>query len=501
MLKKYNDNIISRFFKAIAALWSGAAEYQIFVILAAIALLAILPLFKTELNDTTDVIFNIIIFCALAVAGFLLFRLKGSQMAAFTFAAALLLRLCLVFVLEYSTPYMTEEVRARSGPWIKHYDSVLLQPDEFFYIYQGQRYGDTTIGEFINSPEFTDNAHRAGFLASRLFEFFGNQTVWTRIVGAFLGAFAAAIIYLAAQKFFSKETSAIISLLAALGPQTAFYSVRFLKEIWIIFATSLIIIGFAMIIRNRRPLVAIISIVTAIVILMWIRLEYGLMFIATVPIAICYGYKSNPAGKTIAVLSLIFLGAIIFFYQFDRLTYKAENMFDKYTLAERGQKGKPEAIEIVDKMYKSNGPLRILNIPFALLNPLPKNLHHIYTQENKLYDIVLQANIYQWWVLLPFLIIGAMVIITRRKEFLAFLLPYLVAMSISALLLGGLHGDILRYRDSLAPIAFIIIGVGIEDFIISSKGWKNRIIISVYALFVVCAVAVLPIVYFYIRNF
>jgi hypothetical protein len=63
------------------------------------------------------------------------------------------------------------------------------------------------------------------------------------------------------------------------------------------------------------------------------------------------------------------------------------------------------------------------------------------------------------------------------------------------MLLGGLEPNLLRYRDSLAPIAFIIIGTGIETFITSPKSWKHRIILTVYALFVLLTV------YFYIRDF
>ena len=81
-MTKNHDNILCRFFEKVADLWSKAAEYQIFVILAAIALLAILPLFITKMSNTTNVVLNITIFCATAVAGFLLFRLKGSHMAA-----------------------------------------------------------------------------------------------------------------------------------------------------------------------------------------------------------------------------------------------------------------------------------------------------------------------------------------------------------------------------------------------------------------------------------
>lgn len=489
-----NDNILSRFFKAMAAFWSNAAKYQIFVILAAIALLAILPLFVNKLSDTTNVVLNIIIFCATAAAGFLLFRLKGSQMAAFTFAAALFLRLCLVFVLEYSTPYMTDDIRTRDFPWIRHYNTMLFQADEYFYVYQGQRYSDMTIGEFINSPELMKNAHRAGFLMSRIFRFFGDEFMWPRIIGAFLGAFGAAFVCLAAEELFSKDTSAIVSLLSALAPQTAFYSVEFLKEIWIIFAVSLMVFSFAAIIRNKKLFTAILPIAVAGPIFIWLRLEYGLMSIAAILIAICFRHKSSPAGKTVAVLSLIFLGVIIFFCQFEQLAHKAENMSDRYTLRERGQRGVPEKVAIIDKIYQSHGPLRLLNIPLVILNPPPKNLHHIYTEENKLYEIMLLANICQWWLPLPFLIVGVIVIITKRREFLAFLLPYIVAMSISALLLGGLEANVLRYRDSLAPIAFIIIGAGIETFITLPRSWKNGIIIAVYAVFVVYA-------YLYCRLF
>jgi len=494
MLNNHNDDIISRFFKVTAAFWSGAAKYQIFIILAAMALLAIMPLFITKLSDATNVVLNITIFCAAAVAGFLLLRLKGSQMAAFTFAAALLLRISLVFVLENSTPFMLDDVRVRTSPWIRHYDTVLFDADEFFYVYQGQRYSDMTVGEFVNSPEFKDHANRAGFLVSRLFKLFGDEFIWLRLVGVFLGALAAAIVCLTAQEFFSKNTSTVVSLLSALAPQTAFYSVRFLKEIWIIFAVSLIAFGFTMIIRNKKLFWAALSIATATIMLAWFRFEYSLLFIAAVPIAICFRHKSNPAGKTVAVLSLILLGMIIFFYQFNQLTHKAESLFDKYTLAERGQGGRLETVRAIDTIHKSRGPLRLLNIPFALLNPPPKNLHLIYTAENKLYDLVQKADIYQWWLPLPFLIIGTCMIITRRMEFLAFLLPYIVVIIISALLLGGLQGGVLRYRDSLAPIAFIIIGAGIEAFIIQPKGWKNRIIIAVYAVFVAYA-------YLYFRLF
>jgi energy-converting hydrogenase Eha subunit A len=495
MPKNHNDNIVSRFFQTAAALWSSAAEYQIFIILAAMALLAILPLFVTKMRDTANVVLNITIFCAAAVAGFLLLRLKGSQMAAFTFAAALLLRLCLVFVMETASPdiYMCNDDRIRTYRWIRHYDSVLLQADEFFYAYHAQAYKNTTIPEFINLPEFTKNAHRTSFLMSKILRFFGDEFVWLRICGAFLGAFAAAFVCLVAQEFFGKDTSAVVSLLSALAPQTAFYSVRFLKEIWIIFAVSLIAFGFTMIIRNKKLFAAILPIAAASAIFMWIRLEYGLMFIATVPIAICFRYKSNPAGKTVAVLSLILLSTITFFYQFEQLTHEAENMLDRYTTMI--QEECLSKHEILDKIYKSHGPLRLLNIPLALLNPPPRKLYNVFAPENGLHDIVLQADIWQWWLGLPFLIIGTVIIIDRRTEFLAFLLAYITVIIIPTLLLGGLQPTIYRYRDSLAPIAFIIIGAGIEDFITSPKSWKNRIIIGVYAVFMLLAV------YLYTKGF
>lgn len=492
MLKKYNNHILCRFFEKIADIWSSAAEYQVFVILAAMVLLAIIPLFGTKSNDGADVILNIIIFCALAVAGFFLLQLKGSHMAAFTFAAALLLRLCLVFMLEYSTPNMLEEVRIRTQPWIRHYDSVLFQPDEYFYVYQGQRYKDITISEFVNSLEFEDQACRAGFLLSRIFLFFGEQSLWPRLIGAFLGAFAAAIVSLAAKKLFSRNTAVIVSLLSALAPGAAFYSVRFLKEIWIIFATSLIIIGFVMIIRNRRPLVAIISIVIAIVILMWIRLEYSLMFISVIPLIYCFRNKIDAVKRMAVILIVIILMVIIFVYQSKQLAYKAEYLYDRYTLSEQSPHGK---IEMMDKIYKSRGQSRILNIPLALLNPPPKNLHLIYTADNGFYNTIQLSDIYQWWLPLPFLIIGAVTITIKHREFIAFLASYISATIISAMLLGGLEPNLLRYRDSLAPVAFIIIGIGIESFMALPKGWKNKIILAVYSAFILLAV------YFYARGF
>jgi hypothetical protein len=491
MAENYN-NIISNFFKKTAEIWSSAAKYQIFVILTAIVLLAVLPLFGTEMKDTVTVIFNILIFCMIAAAGFLLLRFKGTQMAAFTFATALVLRLCLIFVLENSTPYMTEDIKTRTSPWIKYYDSVLFQPDEYFYAYQGQRYSDTTVSEFINSPEFAGNAFRAGFLMSRLFSFFGEETIWPRIVGALLGAFAAACVCLTAEELFSKTTSAIISLLAALAPQTALYSVRFLKEIWVIFAASLILLGFVMIIRNKKFITAILLIAMASILLAWIRLEYGLMLIFALPLAASFRRKSSSIGKSIVIIPMIILGIIIFLYQLSQMTGKVEYLFDKYTSTEQAQRGR---IEVMDRIYKSRGPLRLLNIPLTILNPPPKNLHCIYTEENRLFDIVLLADIYQWWIPLPFLIIGAVTVITQRKELLVLLLPYILALSTSAMLLGGLEPNLLRYRDSLAPIAFIIIGTGIETFITSPKSWKHRIILTVYALFVLLTV------YFYIRDF
>jgi hypothetical protein len=480
MTENYNNNILCRILKKTADLWSSAANYQIFVILAAAALLAILPLFKTDLNDTTGTVFNIIIFCATAITGFLMFKLKGSRIAAFTFAAALVLRLCLVFVLESSTPYMCDDVRTKNLPWIRLHDSVLFQADEFFYVYNGQTYSNVTVSEFINSPEFMDNAYRTSFLMSRLFRFFGDELIWPRLVGAFLGAFAAAIVTLAVEKLFSKNTAVIISLLCVTAPQTAFHSVRFLKEIWVIFAVSMMVFGFAMIIQNRKFLSTALLTAAAIIILIWVRFEYGLMFIVTVPAAIYFRDKSNPARKTFAVLSVILLSAVIFIYQFNQLTHKAEGLLDKYTITKQEQRGQLEAM---DRIYKSRGPLRILNIPLALLNPPPKNLHHIYTEENRLYDIIQLANIYQWWIPLPFLIIGACLIIIHGTELLTILLPYVVAICTSAMLLGGLQPNLLRYRDSLTPIAFVIVGAGIESFITEEKPWKNRVILFVYAVF------------------
>ena len=497
MLKNHNDNIIRSFFKAIAAFWDNTTKYQIFVILAAIALLVVLPLFVTKINDTTNVVLNIIIFCAIATGGFILFKLKGSRLAAFTFAAALLLRICLVFVMETASPdiYMCSDDRIRTYPWIRHYDSVLLQADEFFYAYHEQAYKDVTISEFIHMPEIMKNAHRTSFLMSRILNFFGDEFVWLRIVGAFLGAFAAAIIALVAEKLFRRDTASIVSLVSVIAPQTAFYSVEFLKEIWIIFAVSLIVFSFTAIIQNKKFISAVLPILLSAIILFWLRFEYGLMSIAAIPLAVCFRGKSSAMVKTIIVVSMFFLAAIISICQFNHLTDKVEYTFDKYLLSERGERGKTETIAMLDQIYKSHGPLRLLNIPLSMLNPPPRNLHHIVMPPNGLYDIVLQADIWQWWLGLPFLIIGAVIIIKKRFEFLVFLLPYIAIISISAILNGGLRTVVARFRDSFAPIAFIIIGVGIESLITEKKPWKNMTILSVYSLFILLAI------YLYVKGF
>ncbi|MDD5010545.1 MAG: hypothetical protein PHQ00_00305 [Phycisphaerae bacterium] len=501
MINRPNNNIGVNSLKAIADFWSSAAKYQIFVILAAIALLVVLPLFGAQQSNAANTVINIAIFCAAAAGCFFLFKSKGLHLASFTFATALLFRLCLIFILETSTPFMLENIRTRTGPWIRHYDTMLFQADEFLYIYEGQRYGNTKFSEFMHSPEISNHTHRASFLLSRLFRFFGEQFLWPRVIGALLGAFSATIICLVAQNLFKKETSIIVSLLAALAPQTAFYSVRFLKENWVIFAAGLMIFGFAAIIRNKRPLWAIFSIMVSAIILFWVRFEYGLIFLAAIPIVISFRRKSSFVGKMIAIAPIIFLGTIILFCQLNQLTQKAGNMIDKYILMERGQRGKLEAVGVLDKIYQSRGTLRLLNIPLSMLNPPPKNLHHIYTKENKIYDIVLLANIYQWWLPLPFLIIGAILITIKRTELSALLLSYLVAICISAILIGGLEPNLLRYRDSLAPVAFIIIGAGIEGFLASQENWKNWIIGAVYAAFIICAIFILPIIYFNVRNF
>ncbi|MCD4831495.1 MAG: hypothetical protein K8R02_06775 [Anaerohalosphaeraceae bacterium] len=497
---KLSQNIINRFFTAIASFWSNAAKYQIFIILAAIALIAISPLFSNQLDNGIDVIFNIIIFCTIAAAGFLLFRLRCSSMVAFTFAIALFLRICLALFLEGSTPFMLEYISERDRPWVKHYDSVLLDVDEFFYVYQGQRYEDVTTSEFIKSPAIKDHSYRSGFLMSRLFLLFGDEFVWVRFLGAFLGAFAAAIVVLAAEELFRRNTVAIVSLLCAVSPQTVFYSVRLFKEVWIIFAVSIMIFGLTKIIRNKNSLSVVLPIIIAITILFWVRFEYGLLFIVALPVATYFRDKSSYSGKFATIILTAFLGMIIIFCYFDKFTQKAEDMMSKYTLMERGQRGNLEKVETLDSIYKSRGPLRLLNIPLSGLNPPPKNLHHIYTEQNRINDIMLLSNIYQWWIPLPFLLIGAMVIVKKQMGFLAFLLPYIVAICVSAILLGGLEPNLLRYRDSLAPIAFIITGVGIESYLTLPKHWKNWIIIAVYSVFIICAVVILPITFLNIRN-
>jgi len=75
------------------------------------------------------------------------------------------------------------------------------------------------------------------------------------------------------------------------------------------------------------------------------------------------------------------------------------------------------------------------------------------------------------------------------------LIPYLTAVSVSAVLLGGLQVDFLRYRDSLVPMAFLITGFGIQGFLKEPAGWKNKTILGVYGVFVLLAA------YFYIRDF
>ena len=491
MTENTTDNILSSFFRQVASFWGNASRYHGFFILAAIGLIVTLLLFfMSNFENDTNVVLNTIIFCVVAGGVYLLLRQKSLHLAAFTFAAALLLRICLIFVME-SAPtdvYMSNDDRARTYKWIRHYNSVLLQADEFFYAYHIQTYKNITTSEFLKLPELLKNSHRTSFLMSRVFRILGDEFVWLRLFEAFLGAFAAMFLILAAREFFSKHTLLIISLLSVIAPQTAFYSVRFLKETWVIFAASLMVFGFTVIIRNKKYISAILPMAIGGAILIWLRLEYGLMCISVIPMAIYFRGKSSYIGKFLITVPMLLLIVMIAFYQFDRLSQKTENLFNKYEHAERGQKGRAESVAILDKTYTSQGPLRLLNVPLSVLNPPPRRLHHVVAPANGLHDIVLQADIWQWWLLLPFLGIGTIATIIKYKEFLVFLLPYIAAVSISAILLGGLLPSVYRYRDSLAPVAFIIIGVGLESYISNQNRWKNIIILFTCLVFAVLTV-------------
>ncbi len=331
----------------------------------------------------------------------------------------------------------------------------------------------------------TDNSHRASFIVSKLFRFFGNDFLCIRIVGALLGAIAAAIVVVVGREFFSRTTAAILSLLAVFAPQTAFYSVRFLKEVWIVFAVALALYGFMMIVKNKKSFAAAMAIAAAVAILLWVRLEYGLIFLSALPVAICFRYKNHPAIKIAAVAVVVLLGIGLIGYQYSRLADKAEYLYGQYDSVEYGMSGK---YAIIDRLYNSNGLMRLVNIPSSMFNPLPKKLHQIYTKQGGLYDIILKANIYQWWLPLPFLIIGSYLVITKRPEFLSLLLPYIVVICTAAMLHGAFRGDMLRYRDSLAPMVFIITGLGVESFLESQQRWKNTVIAVVYGVFVLLAI-------------
>lgn len=479
------QNFISRFFETLSDLWHGAQKYQVLVLLAAVGVLV----FLISLQGTQDggnIVFNLIFFCLLAAAGFAALWFKGSAMASFAFAAALILRISLIFAFQHSVPYMCNDDRSTTYRWIRHYDSAILQADEFLYAHHSRFYKNVTLSEFIHYPEFLKNAYRTSFLMSRVFRIFGDNFTWLRIVGAFLGAFTAAFLTLSAEYIFSRKTvSAVISMLSVFAPQAAFYSVRFLKESWLMFAVSLLLLGFTAIIFQKKIIRSVLPITVALLILLWVRLEYALMFIAIIPAAICFKPQTPLPAKIAAGLVILLTGTLILLWPYDRISSKAERLYDRFTLSNNEPRGR---LEVMDDIYRSRGPLRILNLPLAVLNPPPKNLHNIFTPKNGLYDVVLQADIWQWWLPLPFLIIGSIVTIARRRKFLVFLVPYLIVITVASLLLGGLLPVVYRFRDSLSPFAFIIIGLGIDSFLSRPELWKKSTIAGVYAVFVMLAV-------------
>jgi len=494
MRGNYDENIVSGFLNRVSRFWlaRSVGSCQNFMLAGSVGLISLIVFFFGVGDSSFDSVFNLIILCFSAVLGYVFFKARGANLSAFTFVCALLLRLCLVFLLENSSAYMLESVSERTNPWIKHYDSLLFQPDEYYYVYHGRLYSDLSLPEFLEMGELQGNSDRSSFFVSRLFRFFGDDILWIRLFGGLLGSLAAAMICLASKEIFEEKLCAVISLFCIAAPQSAFYSVRMLKEVWVIFAVSLMIYATVLIIRNKRFFEMLVCACLAFLILIWVRFEYALIFAMSISIAFCFRHRSSVAGRTVLVFSVIVFGVAIFGIHYNRLAHKAEYIFDKYTVTEHGLRGR---FEFVDKVYQSRGMLRVLNVPISFLNPLPKNIHQFYTSEKKLYNIVQLGDIYQWWLPLPFLLLGSHWIFRRYREFFSVLIPYLTAVSVSAVLLGGLQVDFLRYRDSLVPMAFLITGFGIQGFLKEPAGWKNKTILGVYGVFVLLAA------YFYIRDF
>lgn len=325
----------------------------------------------------------------------------------------------------------------------------------------GHKLSDEALNEAF-TRDYGFSAHL--YILAFFYYVFGFSPISSKLINCLLGVLSGFFIYFAVKEAFSKKAANLSAVMVVFFPSIFLWSINNLKDIYLIFALTLMIWAFVKF-QKTKKLYYLLPLLGAII-LHGMRRDMFL-YIAFSIVVVSYFFTSHLSlvKKTaVIIIVLILIGlitnmgfldlksnfnkALLLIVSFHRGMISTGGSC--YRLLSEEQYVNPNAsltsFDYMKMLFKGLGHF--------FFEPFPWNIH------TKMM-LISYPQMVLWYILTPFVIIGMLTAVRYRWRYSFILILYLFVIASIIAVTGGNIGTLLRHRDLITPILLIFCALGL----------------------------------------
>jgi Dolichyl-phosphate-mannose-protein mannosyltransferase len=358
----------------------------------------------------------------------------------------------------------------------------LFGPDSFFYRDEGLRLsesiwnGSASISDLIGNIDFSRGGNWSmQYIVAAIYLVVGSNPLAVQAVSAVLGGGTAVLSYLIARLLYTNERVAIYTaIIMAIFPAMIIWSSQMLKDGFIVFLITLIILT-SMRLQRRFNILDLIFLLASLLCIFTLRFY----LFPVLSVAVIGGFVINTQLSLGSILSRTSVFVVIgvglsLFGILERSQIDFERMSDLNNLENVRRYGSIAAdsgvlAEDATDISTVQGAIQALPTGFLtlLLAPFP-------WQMAKTQQLLLLPEMILWWLMMPFIVTGLLYTVRNRLQESISVLLFTVILTISYSLFQGNLGTLYRQRTQIQIFLLMFMCVGFVIYLEKKENSRMR---------------------------
>lgn len=308
------------------------------------------------------------------------------------------------------------------------------------------------------------------YILAVFFTLFGYSPISSRFINCLMGSLLIVLVYSIVKDISNQRAARLAAVLTAFFPSLLLWSTTNLKEPSTIFVVYLMLWSLVRFQKTRSPrylTIAALSIAAQASIRYSYKLGFVLLTVGLIALYLFYAYLLDISlRRRAAVFLLVFIiGGGALFSQGARIKSAAQGMVQTAYVHHKGvintggicYRLLPDDFYADYKNVSLIAFVRMLGRGWfhILFEPLPQRAKESASMLFSLPQMLL------WYLLIPFAVLGAAILIRYRLKESTLLAAYFILMTSALAVFGGNIGTMFRIRDITTPLVLIFASVGL----------------------------------------